>query len=131
MDYLAPFSVLKDSIKLLSVKGQLKVDVNYEDFLGILKRVLLAVPVDESWYRETYPDVDEAIKDGVYTDAKQHFIENGYFEGRRPCNVAVDEEWYLATYPDVRSSMENGDCDSGQDHFNRHGYTEGRLPGAL
>lgn len=81
MKYLVPFSALKRLIRLLSVKGQLKVDMNYDELLEIIKKLLQAVEVDEQWYRDTYSDVDEAIKAGAYRSAKQHFVENGYFEG--------------------------------------------------
>ncbi len=40
--------------------------------------------VDEAWYRKSYPDVDEAIRLGHETDAKSHFIDKGYYEGRKP-----------------------------------------------
>jgi len=40
--------------------------------------------VDEEWYRKYYPDIDEAIRLGREIDAKSHFIEQGYQEGRTP-----------------------------------------------
>jgi hypothetical protein len=131
VNYLTPFSVLKTSISLVSVKGQLKLDMNYEEFLTIMKKFLQAVPIDESWYRATYPDVDEAIKAGTYRSARQHFVDHGYFEGRRPFALNVDETWYLQQYPDVAGSIETGAVTSARDHFDRHGYEEGRAPAAF
>ena len=131
MTYLVPFSALKNHVRLLSVKGQLKVDMNYDELLEILKRLLLAVEIDEAWYRETYPDVDEAIKAGAHKSAKQHFIENGYFEGRIPFPLQIDEQWYLGTYADVRAGVEQGVIVSAREHFVTHGYMEGRLPAQL
>ena len=131
MKYLVPFSALKNHVRLLSVKGQLKVDMNYDELLEILKRMLHAVEIDEEWYRTAYPDVDEAIKAGSYKTAKQHFIENGYFEGRMPFALQIDEDWYLGTYPDVRSGVEDGSIGSAREHFFAHGYIEGRLPAEL
>ena len=40
------------------------------------------IPVDEIWYRQANPDVDEAIRRGECTSAKDHFVSSGYFEGR-------------------------------------------------
>ncbi len=131
MKYLLPFSVLKNSVKLMSVKGQLKVDVSYDEFLDFVKKFLQAVPIDEAWYRSTYPDVDEAIKAGAYRSARQHFVEHGYFEGRRPFELEIDEAWYMKTYPDIQVSVDTGVVQSARDHFVRHGYEEGRTPAPL
>ena len=128
MTYLVPFSVLKDSVKLASVKGQLKLDITYDEYLDIMKRLLRAVPVDEAWYRETYPDVGEAIKEGTYRSCRHHFIENGYFEGRQPGPFRVDEAYYLKQYPDIADGIKNGSIASATEHFASHGYVEGRLP---
>lgn len=128
MKYLVPFSVLKNSIRLQSVKGQLKVEMNYDELLDVLKRMLQAIAIDDAWYRRTYPDVDEAIKAGAYRDAKQHFVENGYFEGRRPFPLELNEDWYLQTYPDVQAGIAEGTLTTARDHFEEHGYDEGRLP---
>ncbi len=131
MKYLVPFSALKSSIKLLSMKGQLKVDMNYDEFLDLVKKFLQAVPIDEDWYRTTYPDVAEAIKAGAYRSARQHFVDHGYFEGRRPFDLELDEAFYMKQYPDIAQAVSSGDLDSARDHFVRIGYDEGRLPSEL
>jgi hypothetical protein len=129
--YLIPFNVLKNSMKLLSVKGQLKVDMTYDEFLDFVKKFLQAVPLDEKWYRTAYPDVDEAIKAGAYRSARHHFVEHGYFEGRRPFALEIDEAFYLRQYPDIQESVAKGFVESARDHYERHGYEEGRLPSDL
>jgi hypothetical protein len=131
MQYLVPFSALKNAVKIVSLKGQLKVDMTYDEFLDVVRSFLRAVPVDEAWYRAAYPDVQEAIEAGTYRDAKQHFIANGYLEGRRPFPLQVDEAWYLGAYPDVKDGIENGVFQSAHEHFAQHGYAEGRRPAAL
>ena len=131
MKYLPPFSALKRSVRLLSVKGQLKLDMNYDEFLDMVKLFLRAMPFDEAWYRRTYPDVAQAIHTGTYRDARQHFIESGYFEGRRPFPLEVDEAWYIAKNSDVAESVRNGTVASAQEHFEQHGYEEGRWPGEV
>lgn len=131
MNYLLPFSVLKSGMRLLSVKGQLKVDMNYDEFLDMVKKFLRAVPLDEEWYCNSYPDVAEAIKAGAYRSARQHFVDHGYFEGRRPFELFIDERWYMEQYPDIKESVANGSLPSALDHFRNNGYEEGRLPSDL
>ena len=60
--------------------------------------------------------------------ARQHFIDDGFFEGRRPFPMDVDERWCLQQYPDVAESVRTGVVGSGQQHFVEDGYREGRLP---
>jgi hypothetical protein len=103
-------------------------NIDRESFLAMLRATLRGINVHEEWYRRTYADVDAAIKSGRYRSAKQHFVENGYFEGRRPGPILVDENWYKAEYPDIAEGIELGDIASAQAHFDDHGYEEGRLP---
>jgi hypothetical protein len=128
MNYIVPFAELKNRIKVVSSKGQLKVDLNYDELLGIIQQLLYAVTVDEKWYCETYPDVGEAIEAKTHKTASHHFVENGYAEGRRPFYMEVDEDWYLDQNPDVRDRINTGEFASAQDHFSKHGYDEGRRP---
>ncbi len=128
MKYLVPFASLKRSIRFVSDRGNLKADMTYEEFLDVVRKLLMAVPVDEPWYRATYPDVAEAIDDGTYRSAGDHFVEHGYLEGRLPYAFPVDESWYLAAYPDVKQSVDSGEVTSVQDHYRVHGYGEGRMP---
>jgi hypothetical protein len=93
-----------------------------------VRMLLRAVHVDEDWYGRQNPDVKEAIAKGVFRSAKHHFVESGYFEGRKPAPVLVDEEWYKQAYPDVSESVEFGELGSCQEHFDRYGEGEGRLP---
>jgi hypothetical protein len=104
------------------------IKIEREAFLSFLRTALRGIQVDEVWYRRVYPDVDSAIKDGTYKSAKHHFVENGYFEGRKPSLIVVDEKWYKAAYPDIAEGIELGDIRSAQSHFEDHGYDEGRFP---
>jgi hypothetical protein len=128
MKYLVPFSKLKDSFRVVSVGGQLKVDMNYDELVEMIKKLLQAVPVDDAWYRASYPDVAEAIDAGAYRNAKHHFVDYGYFEGRRPFEPEIDEAWYLKNNPDIKKGVEDGSIASAAKHFIEHGYDEGRLP---
>jgi hypothetical protein len=42
-----------------------------------------------------------SCRGGVIKSAREHFISDGYFEGRLPFEMKVDETWYLDQNPDV------------------------------
>ena len=128
MSYLPPFAFLKQKYRITAATDRDRVNLMYKDFLEITRLFLRGVAVDEKWYLKEYPDVGDAIKDGQFKSAKHHFVENGYFEGRRPHQFEVDEEWYLVTYPDVADGVEAGQITSAREHFVSDGYAEGRLP---
>jgi hypothetical protein len=128
VNYLLPFDVIKRSIQISTVKGHLTITMSHDNFANMIKSLISIVDVDEDWYLEQYPDISQAIKDGVVQSAKQHFIDNGYFEGRIPFPIIPDEEWYKSEYPDVADSIQRGIEPSVQTHFARDGYKEGRLP---
>ena len=131
MKYLPPFELIRRSIEISTVRGELRVNVSYEDFVGILRTMIRGVEVDEAWYARTYEDIGNAVKEGVIPSSKQHFVDDGYFEGRLPFPIMVDERWYLTEYPDVAESIRKGVVETAQDHFTRDGYREGRLPFGL
>ena len=95
MPYLPPFAFVKQKYRITAATDRDRVSLVYKDLLEITRLFLRGVAVDEEWYLKEYPDVGEAISDGQFKSAKHHFVENGYFEGRRPHAFEVDEEWYL------------------------------------
>jgi len=126
--YLPPFELIRRSIEISTVRGELRVNLSYEDFIKILRTMIAGIEVDEAWYLRTYEDIATAIRSGSVRSAKQHFVDDGYFEGRLPFEMAVDERWYLMQNPDVSDSIRRGDVVSAQEHFDQDGYREGRLP---
>jgi hypothetical protein len=130
MSYIPPYEVLKQKIRVVGGQagGKGRIDMKYDDFMGLIKLMLRAVAVDETWYCAKYPDVALAIKSGAYKSAKHHFVEEGYFEDRLPYEFGVDEEWYTANYPDIAVGVKSGSLGSPKEHFLAHGYKEGRLP---
>jgi hypothetical protein len=104
------------------------VELSETKFMELLRCVLVQVEVDEDWYRSYYRDVDEAIKAGNVSSARQHYINAGYFENRLPRKVVVNERWYLEEYPDVAAAIKFGAFSSATAHFERDGFKEGRLP---
>ncbi len=128
MKYLPPFELIRRSIEISTVRGELRVNLSYEDFVEILRTMLRGLEVNEAWYVRTYEDIGKAIREGIVSSAKQHFVDDGFFEGRLPFPIDVDDKWYLAENADVAESLRAGIVDSPQDHFNKDGYREGRLP---
>jgi hypothetical protein len=123
-----PFAQLKTRLRIIPTRGRLRVDIGRDDLLGIIKSILIAVPVDEPWYRNAYPDVAKAMDDGTLPSPAYHYAERGYFEARFPFEIIVDEEWYVSRYDHVRTGLERGVAKSAQDHFMRLGYKEGCRP---
>jgi hypothetical protein len=126
--YLPPFELIRRSIEISTVRGELRVNMTYEDFVKVLRSMISGIEIDEGWYLRTYEDIAAAIKAGAVRSARQHFVDDGYFEGRRPFAMPIDERWYLMENPDVADSIRRGDIPSAQEHFDQDGYREGRLP---
>ena len=128
MYYLPPFNVVRDLLTTGKANDKNRISIHYDDFVEVLKLLLRGTAFDEKWYLSKYPDVAAAVAAGVFKSGRHHFIESGYFEGRRPRDFEVDEKWYLETYPDVAESVRKSDIRSAREHFDRHGYDEGRFP---
>ena len=97
-------------------------------FINCMLPILQRIKVDEAWYVRAYPDVKEAIQNGIVTDPQSHYCRFGFYEHRMPYRITVDEPWYLAQYPDVGDAIERQHFVSGQAHFDLQGFREGRLP---
>jgi hypothetical protein len=108
--------------------GEPRVSATYEDFVKMLRLLIAGIEVDEPWYLQRYPDIAEAIRRGDVRSAQQHFVDDGYFEGRQPFPIRVNERWYLMQNTGVADFVRQGKLESGQQHFEENGYFEGRLP---
>ena len=131
MKYLPPFEVLKSFFTLSSVEGDVRVNCRYEDFIAMLRLIMVNVPVDETWYLERYPDIAASVQQGMVQSAREHFVNDGYFEGRLPFPIRVDEGYYLEHNAGVADHVRRGMLELGQQHFDENGYEEGRLPFGL
>jgi hypothetical protein len=129
--YLPPFELLKSFLTISNVKGELMVSCSYENLVQMLRRVISGVDVDERWYLERYPDIADAIQQGLVQSARLHFVNDGFFEGRMPFPIHVDERYYLSQNIGVAEYVRKGMLESGQQHFDENGYAEGRLPFGL
>ena len=128
MIYVVPFHRLLEKIGTKSANGQLQVTLTFDEFKGVIKMFLRGIEVDEEWYRREYADIAEAIDAKKIRSAKEHFVEEGYFEGRLPRPHEIDEAWYTGHYEDVAEGLRNGSFTSALRHFKEHGYAEGRFP---
>jgi hypothetical protein len=131
MKYIPPFEILKSYVSTNADSGELSVTCSYEAFVNLVRRMLQGVEVDEAWYLNQYPDIADAIKKGLIVDARLHFINDGYFEGRLPFAILVDDPWYLSQNEGVADFVRRGLLESAQRHFEENGYKEGRLPFGL
>lgn len=80
---------------------------------------------NEQWYVRNYPDVAEAVQQGLIT-AYDHFHLFGKHEGRTP-GPLFDPAHYLAQNPDVAAAVEAG-LITAYDHFQQFGASESRVP---
>jgi hypothetical protein len=131
LKYLPPFEVLKSYLTISNVQGELMVSCSYENLVQMLRQVIIGVEVEERWYLERYPDIAEAIEQGIVQSARLHFVNDGYFEGRMPFPIRVDERYYLEQNTGVADYVRKGMLESAQQHFDENGYAEGRLPFGL
>jgi len=128
VNYFPPFEVIRRAIDITTVRGELRIDMPYQNFVKLLRQIISGIEVDEAWYARLYEDIGQAIRLGTISSARHHFLNDGYFEGRLPFPIKVDEDWYLRQYPDVADGIRKGTLTSAQEHFEMDGYREGRLP---
>jgi hypothetical protein len=124
------FRQVQSMIQLRPTRRGAHVSITRHALFFIIRALLRAVPVDETWYREAYPTAAKKIARGVFADATAHFSAIGYLEGLWPFPIDVDEAWYLGRYPDVRQMIAGRRFESATAHFRAEGYREGRFPHA-
>ena len=128
MKYLPPFDLIRRMVEVSTVRGELRVSISYDDFIKVMRLMMSGIEVNEEWYLKEHQDIAQAVASGTVASAKQHFLDDGYFEGRRPFPMPVDERWYLEHNADVAESVRKGVVSGGEQHFVEDGYREGRLP---
>ena len=128
MKYLPPFDLIRRMVEVSTVRGELRVSLSYDDFIKILRMMISGIEVDETWYLKEHEDIAHAVASGAVASAKQHFLDDGYFEGRLPFPMPVDERWYLEQYPDVAESVRRGVVNSGSSTLPRMAIARGACP---
>ncbi|QDZ40572.1 hypothetical protein FRE64_11770 [Euhalothece natronophila Z-M001] len=83
---------------------------------------------NESLYLEQNPDVANAVEDGLFDSALDHFQEFGLGENRIPTDVLqnFDPTSYLSENSDVADAVEDEIFQSALDHYLSVGFQEGR-----
>ncbi len=103
-------------------------EINASALRLLLQYVALASDYDEKVYLHHNPDVAEAHIQGNIVDPRKHYIQCGYFEGRKASDAVLDENWYLETYGDVADGVREGVVVSARAHFALRGEAECRSP---
>jgi hypothetical protein len=126
--YIPHLDVLTQSMRITKerLNSRSKIAIDAKLLRLILQNLISHLPFSETFYRETYADLDAAAASGQIPDLHRHFVETGYFEGRVGAPPEVDEAFYLAAYPDVATAIERGDVGSATEHYLRSGASEGR-----
>ena len=116
MRYLPPFEIVKALVVVALEDGKPTVSCSYDDFVTMIRRTIVGIVVDEAWYLTEYPDIADAIERGLVKSAQDHFVSDGYFEGRQPFPMRVNERWYLMNNTGVADYVRQGKLLSGQQH---------------
>lgn len=77
------FDAVLAALGLEPGSGAFPASVPWRSLVDVVRVFLRQYPVDEAWYRATYPDVDASIRSGQMHSALEHFVVHGYFERRR------------------------------------------------
>jgi hypothetical protein len=132
MNYLPHHTALLAMIRNGAAQPNSKTIVIPEELLKkILQLALSAADFDEATYLRENPDVADSVRRGLVPDAKFHYVNYGYFEGRKGA-IPVDGVWYERQYPDVATAIRSGKAEvkSPSEHFYVAGAGEGRSPNA-
>jgi GT2 family glycosyltransferase len=86
--------------------------------------VLVSPRFDPVWYLDRYPAVRQAIADGSWRWAIEHYLCNDTPTEFDPL-PAFSEAYYLALHADAAGMVRRGEIRNGYAHFLRHGVPEG------
>lgn len=81
---------------------------------------------DDTFYRNRYPEVNQAIQQGLVKSGLEHFKTIGQFKGLDPSPL-FDTSFYLNKYPGVKTAVQQGKITAIQ-HFIKYGEVEGLDP---
>lgn len=124
-EHLPSLRIRSDSREVMDAKS---ITISLDDLRKLLPIALASVEVDEKWYVAQVPGLGEALKNGAFASASEHYCLHGYLEGRPPRKPTVDEDYYLKNYPDVAQAVNSGKERSAHEHYVTSGYAEGRNP---
>lgn len=103
--------------------------LRFDDRVVLVRKPEVSGPdaFDEAGYLAQYPDVAQAVAQGLLESGRQHYMEWGLNEGRNP-NTLFSEEWYLTQNADVAEAVVQGFLSNGFAHYQSWGWAEGRAP---
>jgi hypothetical protein len=55
-----------------------------DDFIDVIRLLLVGIPVDADWYLACSPGLEKSFASGEFRSAAHHFVMHGYFENRAP-----------------------------------------------
>lgn len=93
----------------------------------LIRFFALTLDFNEKEYLQKNTDIKAALAAREIDSAYEHFINNGFIEGREFFNSEVDEEWYQSEYPDVQEGIKRGIVQSSKEHYFLQGKSEGRF----
>jgi hypothetical protein len=110
--------------------GKTEIEIPLSLFKFLLQIALVNAEFNSAGYLAANRDIQEATRKGQVPDPKVHYVNFGFFEGRRGALPTVDESWYRRTYADIAAAVRIGSITSGSEHFNTIGAEEFRAPSA-
>lgn len=87
----------------------------------------MAFTFDSSYYLAQNSDVRDAVANGVFASAQEHYTMFGARELRNP-NSLFNAQYYASNNLDVANAVRDGVMPSVWDHFVTFGMAEGRAP---
>jgi hypothetical protein len=126
--YLPPFDVLLLGLGIRAQDMEApSVAVSAPFLRFMLGELARGAPFDAPWYAAQYPDLGEASAAGGPEWLHEHFVTQGYFEGRLPHEPTLDADWYFRHYRDVWATYSQRLQEALRDHFATQGVAEGRV----
>jgi hypothetical protein len=112
------------------LEGAKEVRIPLSLFKFLLRLAVAHSEVNLTGYLNSNRDIRDAAKSGRVPDPKKHYVDFGFFEGRRGATPTVDETWYRRTYSDIPLAIRTGTIASAAEHFDAIGAEEFRSPSA-
>ena len=112
------------------LRGANDITVPLSLFKFLLRIAVAHSEINLTGYLNANRDILDAAKLGRVPDPRSHYVDFGFFEGRRGATPAVDETWYRRNYSDISAAIRSGTITSGSDHFDQIGAEEFRAPSA-
>jgi len=93
----------------------------------LITELVRSAPFDEAWYTTTYLDIANRHSAGQIASLHEHYITEGYFDGRLPRQPEFDPDWYYTHNRDLLHFYEPSQIGRLYSHFMSSGMNEGRV----